>query len=118
MQKRILEVLDGLRRPMSAYDMLSAIVQIEGKPIYPNQIYGALDRLIGADLVERVESLSGYVLRRGLPGIVLICRRCGVVTKIEARAFHDALRDAAARQGFGVDRTIIEICGNCAICVA
>ena len=118
LEEDILELLAATPKPLGTYDILPLVMRLEGRRIYPSQIYNALDRLIGAGLVERVESLAAYALRHQEPALVLICTRCGAVLRTDGTALHRALRNVAERKGFAIDRTIVETLGHCAACVA
>jgi Fur family zinc uptake transcriptional regulator len=112
----ILRVLATAAKPMGTYDIMPAIARLEQRSIYPNQVYRALERLIGAELVDRVEMSSGYLLRRGLRGVILICSLCGTAFQADAGPLHAALREAAERHRFNVARMIIEVSGRCPAC--
>jgi Fur family zinc uptake transcriptional regulator len=114
----VLRVLAAAVKPMGAYDIIPAVARLGEMSIYPNQVYRALGRLIGAGLVERVEISSAYLLRRGYRGVILVCTVCGAALQADAGPLHDALREAAERRRFNVERTIIEASGCCAACAA
>ncbi|MDB5694232.1 MAG: transcriptional regulator [Alphaproteobacteria bacterium] len=113
----ILRVLAAAATPMGTYAIMAAIARLEERSIYPNQVYRALERLIGAELVDRVEMSSGYLLRPGLRGVILICSLCGGASQVDAGPLHEGLRKTAERHGFSVERTIIEASGRCSTCI-
>jgi Fe2+ or Zn2+ uptake regulation protein len=85
LEEHILRLLAETPKPFGAYDLLPLVMRLEKRRMYASQIYRALDRLIGAGLVERVESASGYLLRRGEATPVLICTRCGSALQAEGK---------------------------------
>jgi Fe2+ or Zn2+ uptake regulation protein len=54
----LLSRLAAAPEPLGTYDLLPAVARLQKRAIYPHQVYRALERLIEAALVERVESLS------------------------------------------------------------
>jgi Fur family zinc uptake transcriptional regulator len=115
-EAEVLRILAAAPQPLGAYDMLPIMSRSEGRPVYPNQVYRALDRLEGARLVERVESLSRYMLRRANPAVILICTLCGGTTQVEGSALHDMLSSVAERHSFATERAIVEVLGRCGAC--
>jgi Fur family zinc uptake transcriptional regulator len=118
LERDILSVLEEAPNPLGAYDILPVVARLEARRMHASQIYRALDSLIGGGLVERVESLAGYMLRREEPSLVLICTGCGAVLRTDGTALHRMLREAAERAGFAGDRTVIETLGRCPLCAA
>ncbi len=118
LEQDILGVLEEAPKPLGAYDILPIVAGLEARRMHACQVYRALDCLIGAGLVERVESLAGYVLRGQEPSLVLICTGCGAFMRTDGKALHRALRETAERCGLACDRTIIETLGRCANCCA
>lgn len=114
----ILERLAASDRPVKAYGLLSILAGAQQRTIYPNQIYRALDRLIRAGMVVRVESGSGYLPTEGSEGVVLLCSVCGAATIAEASALHERLEAHAGSMGFEVGRTVLEAIGVCPTCAA
>lgn len=116
------EVLAALRRaktPLTAYGILK-LVKDAGISA-PLSVYRALDRLIERSLVHRIESLNAYVPCTGDhrdPAIFTICCDCGQVEELAGDNVLCHLQEAAARRGFRIDRTMIEIEGRCASCAA
>jgi Fur family zinc uptake transcriptional regulator len=117
-EEEILHVLAAAPKPLGAYGILSEVSRLGERRVYPIRIYHALDRLTGAGLVQRVETLAGYMLRPEEPTLVLICIGCGAVAQTDGRALHRSLREAAERKGFAVGRIISETLGLCAACAA
>jgi len=116
LEKALLGLLAAAPKPLGTYELLPALARLEGRAVYPHQIYRALDRLIGVDLVERVECVSGHMLRGEQPGIILVCTLCGIGFQAQGADLHEALRDLAREHGFTPGRTIVEALGRCAAC--
>ena len=122
---RVLELLGEAHRAMGAYEVLDRL-RAEGLGSQPPVVYRALDFLIGAGFVHKIERLNAYVAcchpGQGLGGehgaCFLICSRCRKVAEIEDGALDIALAQAAAGRGFAMRRTVLEIEGTCPACRA
>lgn len=115
----ILRTLRSAKAPMSAYALLDALRGDRIKA--PTTVYRALSRLIEDGVVHRVESLGAYVAckcRSHAPGatVLTICRDCGHVEELPDIDAVQRLHVNAARAGFQVDATVVELTGRCVSC--
>lgn len=123
-QEMVLKTLNGADAPLSAYDILDRLRE-EGLRA-PLQVYRALDRLIEAGLAHRLESLNAFVCcadadcHRRASGMAAfaICTKCGRVDEFADAEVGDRLAGWASAQGFGLERTTIELRGVCKGCRA
>lgn len=120
-RRRVLELIWASHRPSKAYDLLAAIDSERGKAAPPT-VYRALDFLLDAGLVHKIESLNAFIgcdagHADGSPKF-LICHDCHRVTEIEGPAMDRAIADEAGRIGFCADSETIEIGGLCRQCTA
>ena len=119
LRRRVLELVWSRHIPMKAYDILDELCR-DGRAAAPPTVYRALDFLLTAGLVHRIESLNAYVGRGGPGkphiGQFLICRQCNAVAEIDAPAITQALTQDAKRLGFRADTQTIEIKGLCSEC--
>ena len=124
---RVLEILSEAHRAMGAYEILERLAA-EGLGAQPPVAYRALDFLIAAGFVHKVERLNAYIAC-GHPedgdGVghphgtcFLICGQCRKVAEIEDGALEIAVAQAAAAHGFAIRRTMLEIEGICPACRA
>jgi len=122
---RVLELLAEAHRAMGAYELLDRL-RAEGLGSQPPVVYRALDFLIEAGFVHKLERLNAYVAcchpNHGPGGehgaCFLICSRCRKVAEIEDGALDIAVAQAAAGRGFAMRRTVLEIEGTCPACRA
>ena len=120
---RVLEILSESHRAMGAYEILDRL-KAEGLGAQPPVAYRALDFLIGAGFVHKVERLNAYVAcchpeeGRGheTGACFLICGRCHKVAEVGDGALEVAVAQAAAARGFAIRRTVLEIEGTCPAC--
>ncbi len=120
-QSLVHAVLGKAEGPLSAYDILDA-VRAEGIRA-PLQVYRALDRLMAAGLVHRLESLNAFVAccrphRHGDDAMIAfaICEGCGQVSEFSDEEIARRLASWTAANAFTPSKTTIEIRGHCRAC--
>ena len=116
---QVLEILLQSHQPMGAYEILANLNAAQSKAaIAPPIVYRALEFLLDEGLAHRIESKNAYIccVRPGhqFAAQFLICRGCEKVAELEKRDFE--LLSDAARLGFTVDSSVVEITGHCANC--
>lgn len=118
-RRRALEILLEAHRAMGAYDVLERLTE-DGYGHQPPVAYRALDFLVDQGLAHRIRRLNGFAACAH-PGeahapVFLICRVCNAVAEAPGQAVREALDQAAAGIGFGVERASIEALGLCPAC--
>lgn len=119
-ERLVLAKLDGAGSPLSAYGLLD-LLRDDGFRA-PLQVYRALDGLIRAGLVHRLESLNAFVACAGphdhghLTTAFAICDSCGQVEELSSQLVGDALDGMIGQTGFAARRAVIEFRGTCARC--
>jgi Fur family transcriptional regulator, zinc uptake regulator len=120
LRRRVFELLLDQPGPAKAYDLLP-LIDAE-KNAKPPTIYRALDFLVRLGLAHRIESLNAFIAcdvgacERST--IFLICEKCGAAEEFDAGHALVDLADAARKDGFSINRTMIEATGVCAQCQA
>jgi Fur family zinc uptake transcriptional regulator len=118
-RRRVLALVWQGHAPMKAYDILGQL-QIENPRTAPPTVYRAIEFLIDAGLVHRIESLNAYVgcgkPDAGHRGQFLICNGCGVVAEMDDPRVSRLLDQEAAELNFKVERQTVEIRGLCPQC--
>lgn len=127
-QSLVFDVLTRAEQPISAYTILDRLREHGFRA--PLQVYRALDKLLEAGLVHRLESLNAFVAcahrhssccggshAHGTVAFA-ICTGCG-----QADEFHDHEIDArltlwSRARNFRPEKTTIEIRGLCEKCAA
>lgn len=120
LRKQILEMIWSSHEPVKAYDLLDRLKAVHPGSAPPT-VYRALDFLLDAGLIHRIESLNAF-LGCGVPGSghsgqFLICRRCGSVAELNDDRAINELHDMAGALKFRVDNMVIEIYGTCERCL-
>lgn len=115
---RVLEILLEGHRALGAYEILDRL-RDEGLGGQPPVVYRALDFLLRAGLVHRIETLNAFAAcahaGKGHVPVFLICRRCRHVIETPAPA-GGQLERAAEGAGFAIETTVREAEGLCADC--
>ena len=115
-RKRVLELVLEADGPVKAYDLLEALKPGPGSA-KPPTVYRALDFLVAAGLVHKVEALSAFVgcshAHDEGGAELFICTDCG---QVEER--HGKPVDTHAPEGFMIERSVVEHFGHCHRCVA
>lgn len=118
-RRRVLEIVWRGHEPVKAYDILAELNRT-GRRTTPPTVYRALEFLVDASLVHRVDSLNAFV---GCPlaggehtAQLLICSRCENVTEIDDPAIRGVLDRSAARHGFLLEEQTVEVRGLCPRC--
>lgn len=118
-RRRVLELVWNSHKPIGAYDILE-ILGKESSSAAPPTVYRALEFLIEAGLVHRLDSLNAFI---GCPdparrhaGQFLICMGCHAVTEISDVEIEALVAKRAAEQDFEALRQMLEIEGLCKNC--
>jgi len=118
-RRRVLELVWDSHKPIGAYDILDALNR-DGKKAAPPTVYRALEFLIEADLVHRLDSLNAFVgcpdPSRSHSGQFLICRGCHSVAELDDADIHGLVQQKAASLGFSAIHQMLEIQGLCEAC--
>ncbi len=115
-RKRVLELVLEADSPVKAYDLMEALKPGPGSA-KPPTVYRALDFLMTAGLVHKVEALNAFVGcshthdGHGGGAELFICTGCGAV---EER--HGDPVPTNAPDGFAIQRSVVEHFGLCAAC--
>ncbi len=117
----VLETLLASHRAMTAYEMLDALAAA-GLGSQPPVVYRALDFLVANGFAHRIERLSAFAACSHAAAAhdagFLICRVCRRVAETLLAGPAPELAKEASAAGFGIERTVVEAEGLCAVCRA
>jgi len=118
-RRRVLELVWNSHKPVGAYDILAALGE-EGRRAAPPTVYRALEFLIDAQLVHRLDTLNAYIgcqdPREAHEGQFLICRNCRSVAELDDPEIARLVNRKATDLGFDAIRQMLEIQGLCPSC--
>ena len=104
--------------PLTAYELLN---DLHSKGIVaPTTVYRALEKLLEAGLIHRIESLNAWKVccethNKNIP-IFEICDDCGNVTEHLDASLTQSIKKLSKRTGFLPNKPILEIRGQCVDC--
>lgn len=118
-RRRTLELIWQSHRPLGAYQLLAKLSE-EGFNSAPPTVYRALDFLLNAGLIHKVESMNAYLgcvhADKNHKGYFLICDECHNVMEFDYQDIHEKLKSNAAQHGFLLRSNTIELTGLCHTC--
>ena len=119
LRRRVLTLVWDSHKPIGAYDILDKLGG-EGKAAAPPTVYRALEFLIEAGLVHRLDSLNAFIgcpdPARSHAGQFLICRRCRTVVELDDPDIDAVVAKKAQLLGFTETHQMHEVQGICARC--
>lgn len=119
LRRRVLELVWDSHTPVKAYELLERLSK-ERQRAAPPTVYRALDFLLEAGLIHRIESLNAFVgcgaPAHGHTGQFLICTDCGTVAELDDHKLSGMIVKRAEVLGFQVTRETIEVEGICRAC--
>lgn len=120
-RRLVLEELLQAGRVLGAYDLIELLAKRLGKRMAPVTIYRALDFLVEAGLVHRIESRNAFLAcpaghAHHPNAVFLICDCCGRVAEAASAGIESEIAALAAKTGFFTKSRVIEMTGLCAEC--
>ena len=120
-RRKVLELLLASGRATKAYSLLDEMRQIHPGSAPPT-VYRALDFLLSAGLIHRIESINAFAVCHDLTqcqhGILVVCQQCGNVTELHEPKLRQALVAQIEAAGYRLSGDGIELKGICAQCQA
>ncbi|MGY2734632.1 Fur family transcriptional regulator [Sphingomonas sp. UYP23] len=116
LKSTVAAILNSADRPLGGSDIMLRLDPKNGV-IHSSAVFRALDHLLAAGTIRRIESVNGYVWRRHAATIDLICDRCGGLRELPGEEMSTALERLARSQRFFPRRFIVEVQGRCQTCV-
>lgn len=120
-QRDVLDLLKRNGRPMTAYQILTALKDGEGS-LAPPTIYRALSALTDQGSAHRLESINAFVScqcdHTAHTPVLAICDDCGTVEEHADKPVMDRLTAVTGQTGFHAQRHVVEVHGLCGACAA
>ena len=116
----VFDVLRAAKSALSAYDIMD-LLKPDRPRIAPTTVYRALEHLIRAGRVRRIESLNAYLPATATDDravVFAICDDCGRVQERDAGADVRRITKALAKDGFRPTHPVVEVHGRCGACDA
>ena len=106
---------------IGAYDVLARLAE-KGTRLAPISVYRAIDALIEAGVIHRLESKNAYFACRrldhatGRRPIFLACEKCNAVQEADAEGIFDTIDRVARAANFQPRVKFVEVSGLCRNC--
>lgn len=122
LRRHVFEEIAASHQAVGAYEILERMAA-KGNRLAPISVYRAIDALMQAGVIHRLESKNAFFAchaehQLGLGQIVLTCEQCTAVAEIGAASVIKDIDEAARSVGFRVRRAIVEVAGLCAHCAS
>jgi Fur family zinc uptake transcriptional regulator len=120
LRRRVFEEIAASHEALGAYEILDRLAA-KGPRLAPISVYRAIDALLAAGVVHRLESRNAFFACHAAHAperdqLILVCERCGRVAEIEGETVFAAIGEAVERAAFAPRRTVAEVSGECSDC--
>ena len=120
LRRKVLQEIAGSHHAVGAYDILDSLAR-KGDRLAPISVYRAIDALLVAGVVHRLESRNAFFACHashdgGGNQVILACETCGLVAEVNGDAIFQALAMAAEGAHFMPKRRVVELTGLCRHC--
>ncbi|MDP1604107.1 MAG: transcriptional repressor [Legionella sp.] len=122
LRKSILYILWHTEKPLKAYEILNALLQIKENS-QPSTVYRVLDYFVNSGVVHKIESIQSYTLcrepRKHLPSeVLMVCSKCHHVRELYDTNMRALVQKLSCENFFHLGEDAIELKGLCATCVS
>lgn len=106
---------------IGAYDILARLAE-KGTRLAPISIYRAIDALLAAGVIHRLESKNAYFAcrrvdhRTGRRPIFLACEKCNAVQEVNSDGIFETIDRASRAASFQPRVKFVEVSGLCRAC--
>ena len=120
LRRQVFDEIAASHDAVGAYDILDRLVRKTGERMAPVSVYRAIDALLEAGVIHRLESRNAFFAchtpHGGRQHIALVCERCGGVVEVDGTDIFAAVGERAGSAQFEPRTTVIEVAGVCAGC--
>lgn len=122
LRRKVFEEIASTTASVGAYEVLDRLAK-KGTRLAPISVYRALDALLEAGVVHRLESKNAYFAcrrlhepRTGRRPMFLSCETCGAVLEVDGHDIFQAIDAAAHEAHFEPRVRFVEVSGTCPDC--
>ncbi len=124
LRRRVFEEIASTKASVGAYEVLDRLAK-KGTRLAPISVYRALDALLEAGVVHRLESKNAYFAcgrlhqpRTGRRPMFLSCEKCGQVFETDGEEIFAAIDETARAAKFEPRVKFVEVSGTCQECAS
>jgi len=122
LRQQVYSEIASTQSSIGAYEILARMAD-KGTRVAPISIYRAIDALLGAGVIHRLESKNAFFACRradhtatGRRPIFLSCEACGAVAEVDGQDIFDLVGERARSGGFTPKVKFVEVSGTCSRC--
>lgn len=121
LRRLVFEEIAASHDAVGAYDVLDRLQRKTGERMAPISVYRALDALLDAGVVHRLESRNAFFACHAAHAspvrpIALVCDICGSVSERDGADVRAAVDALARADGFEPRSVVVEVSGCCGPC--
>lgn len=123
LRQMVYEEIAATHASVGAYEILARLAD-KGTRVAPISIYRAIDALLEAGVIHRLESKNAFFAcrrldhRTGRRPLFLSCEICGAVGEVDGQHIFDLISEAAVNTNFVPRVKFVEVQGVCPRCKA
>ncbi len=123
LRQMVYEEIAATYSSIGAYEILARLAE-KGTRVAPISIYRAIDALLEAGVIHRLESKNAFFAcrrmdhRTGRRPLFLSCEKCGAVGEVDGQHIFDLIGEAADSVKFQARVKFVEVQGLCPRCAA
>ena len=124
LRQQVFEEIAATHASIGAYEILARLAE-KGTRVAPISIYRAIDALLDAGVIHRLESKNAFFACRrtdhsskGKRPLFLSCEKCGAVGEVNGQHIFDLIGEAARDAKFTPRVKFVEVQGLCPRCAA
>lgn len=124
LRQQVFEEIAATHASIGAYEILARLAE-KGTRVAPISIYRAIDALLEAGVIHRLESKNAFFACRrtdhtskGKRPLFLSCEKCGAVGEVNGQHIFDLIGEAAKHAKFTPRVKFVEVQGLCPRCAA
>lgn len=123
LRQLVFEEIAATNNSIGAYDILEKL-SIKGTRLAPISVYRAIDALMEAGVIHRLESKNAFFacrrlhhdFEKGKRPLILSCEKCSAVAEVESEGIFDTIDKVARGANFKPRVKFVEVSGTCPRC--
>lgn len=120
LREQVFAEIASTQAAIGAYDVLERMAA-KGTRLAPISVYRAIDALMEAGVVHRLETRNSYFACRVIHGegrrqLVQACETCGTVSETDGEQIYQAIDAVSKASGFRPRVKFVEVSGLCPKC--
>jgi len=123
LRQQVYEEIAAVHTAIGAYDILDRLAE-KGTRLAPISVYRAIDALMDAGVIHRLESKNAFFacrrpdhgFEKGKRPLILSCESCGSVAEVDSGIIFETIGQMAAAANFTPRVKFVEVTGVCPRC--